>query len=160
MKDGLIHQIADPIQLYDYPVNKFVAGFIGSPPMNFMNSTIVAENGAIWVDAKSFKVKISDEHTKHLESYVGKEVVFGVRPEHIEDTNNIPDVNPSLCLTALVDVIEPMGAETFLYLTSGEHSFIAKINEHEECHVGDSIDFALNMEKVHFFDSETEEVII
>jgi len=85
MKDGFIQQVADPIKLYDYPENKFVAGFIGSPPMNFMNSKIVSENGGIWVDAGTIKVKVTDEQAKHLEQYIGKEVTFGVRPEHIED---------------------------------------------------------------------------
>jgi len=160
MKDGFIQQIADPIKLYDYPENKFVAGFIGSPPMNFMDCKVIAENDGIWMDAKSFKVKVTDEQAKHLESYVGKEVAFGVRPEHIEDINNVTDADPSTCISALVDVIEPMGAETFLYLTSGEHSFIAKIGGHEQCRVGDSIDLALTIERAHYFDSETEKVII
>ena len=160
MKDGFIQQIADPIQLYDYPENKFVAGFIGSPPMNFMDCKVVSEKGAIWVDAKSFKVKVTDEQAKHLQKYIGKEVAFGVRPEHIEDINNVTDADPSTCIRALVDVIEPMGAETFLYLTSGQHSFIAKIGGHEQSRVGDSIDLALSIERAHYFDSETEKVII
>jgi len=160
MKDGFIQQVADPIRLYDYPENKFVAGFIGSPPMNFMNSKVISENGGIWVDSGAFKVKVTDEQAKHLEAYLGKEVTFGVRPEHIQDINNVPDADPTTCISALVDVIEPMGAETFLYLTSGDHSFIAKVDGHEQCRVGDNIDLTLEMSRAHYFDIETEKVII
>jgi len=160
MKDGFIQQIADPIKLYDYPENKFVAGFIGSPPMNFIDAKVVSENNGIWVDAGSFKVKTIDEQAQALQSYIGKNVSFGVRPEHINDIINVEGANPDHCAKALVDVIEPMGAETYLYLAIDSHCFIAKVDGHEKCKTGETIDIMFRMEFAHFFDAETELTII
>ncbi len=160
MKDGFIQQVADPIRLYDYPENKFVAGFIGSPPMNFIDTKVVSENNGIWVDSGSFKVKVNDKQAKELQAYVGKEVAFGVRPEHILDIMNVEGANPDYCAKALVDVIEPMGAETYLYLAIDSHCFIAKVDGHEKCKTGETIDIMFNMDFAHFFDAETEETII
>ncbi len=160
MKDGFIQQVADPIQLYDYPVNKFVAGFIGSPPMNFIDTKVISENNEIWVDSGSFKVKVNDEQAKELQAYVGKEVAFGVRPEHIVDIMMVEGANPDHCAKALVDVIEPMGAETYLYLAIDSHCFIAKVDGHEKCKTGETIDVMFNMDFAHFFDAETEKTII
>ncbi len=160
MKDGFIQQVADPIQLYDYPVNKFVASFIGSPPMNFIDTKVVSENNGIWVDSGSFKVKVNDEQAKALQAYIGKEVAFGIRPEHILDIMNVEGANPDHCAKALVDVIEPMGAETYLYLAIDSHCFIAKVDGHEKCKTGETIDIMFNMDFAHFFDEETEKTII
>ena len=160
MKDGFIQQIADPIELYDFPVNKFVAGFIGSPPMNFVDTKVLAENNEIWVDSGAFKVKVNDNQAKELQAYVGKKVAFGIRPEHIVDIMNVEGVNPKHCAKALVDVIEPMGAETFLYLAIDSNCFIAKIDGHEKCKTGETIDVMFKMEFAHFFDADTEKTII
>jgi multiple sugar transport system ATP-binding protein len=160
MRDGFIQQVADPITLYDYPENKFVAGFIGSPPMNFMECTVETKGSDTWVNGDSFTIKTSPAQAEKLQSYAGKAVTFGVRPEDLHDQSMVPDADPALTMQATVDVTEPMGAETFLYLTTGVHSLIAKVGGHEQCRVGDTITMVIDIDKAHYFDKETEKVII
>ncbi|NLF40163.1 sn-glycerol-3-phosphate ABC transporter ATP-binding protein UgpC [bacterium] len=159
MKDGYIQQVADPITLYEHPENRFVAGFIGTPPMNFLQARIVAENGALWADGRSVRLRIPAARAAALGPYVGRDVTFGIRPEHIHDIATMPNAEPARIVKGLVDVIEPMGSETYLYLTADRHAFIAKITGHEHCDVGQTIPLVFDMDRAHFFDTETERVI-
>jgi multiple sugar transport system ATP-binding protein len=167
MKDGVIQQVADPLALYDNPKNMFVAGFIGSPPMNSFKGTIEQRQGGLWFveqaaaggGQKGFAVRVNDEMAKKLTAYAGKTVVFGSRPEDINDKHHASFADPDQSASATVEVVEPMGAEIYLYLNSGSHSFVARVNPHEKADVGQKLDMAFDMRKCHFFDSQTEQAI-
>jgi len=160
MKDGYIQQVAEPITVYDKPVNKFVAGFIGTPPMNFMNGRIIKREGKIYFDEGKFQVKVTDEMMPALEGYVGKPIIFGIRSEDIYDKLFVTDAPSENTLTASVEVIEPMGSEVYLYLTTGINSFIAKVGGHAKPIINQDMDLVFDMSKVHFFDKGTEKTII
>ncbi len=160
MKDGIIHQIADPIKLYDKPVNKFVAGFIGSPPMNFIKGTISKTEGRFYFNEGKFQVRIVDSMAKAVEPYAGKEVIFGIRPEDIYDKLFVSEAPPDNTIKAACEVIEPMGSEAYLYLNTGKNSLIAKVGGHNKPTINQDIDLVLDMSKVHFFDKDTEATII
>ena len=160
MKDGVIQQIADPLTLYEKPVNKFVAGFIGSPPMNFMKGKIVKKEDSLFFDEGKVQVKITEDLTPKLENYVEKDIVFGIRPEDIYDKLFIGEAAPENTLTATVEVIEPMGSEIYLYLNTGNHSFIARVDAHDRAEVNQDLEVVFNMSQAHFFDSKTEETIV
>ena len=160
MKDGYIQQLAEPITVYDKPVNKFVAGFIGTPPMNFINGRIVKKNGKLFFDEGKFQVRLTDETAPALRGYVGKQVTFGIRSEDIYDKLFVTEAPPENTITASVEVIEPMGSEVYLYLTTGMHSFIARVGGHAKPVINQDIDLVFDMSKVHFFDKDTEKTII
>lgn len=160
MKDGVIHQIADPITLYDKPVNKFVAGFIGSPPMNFMNGVIIKKNDKFFFNEGNFMVRIQDEMREKLLSFLGQEITFGIRPEDIYDKLFVQYASPDNTISANCEVIEPMGAEVYLYLNSGKHSFIARVGGHDKPAVNQEMELVFDMSKVHFFNPKTEKIIL
>jgi multiple sugar transport system ATP-binding protein len=168
MKDGLIQQVAGPIDLYNNPKNMFVAGFIGSPPMNFFNGSIVQQQGGLRFaeqasgKGQGFSIRVNDDMAKKLVggNYVGKSVVFGSRPEDINEKSHASFANPDQFAPATVEVVEPMGAEIYLYLNTGQHSFVARVNPHEKAEVSQKLDMAFDMRKCHFFDSQTEQVIV
>jgi multiple sugar transport system ATP-binding protein len=160
MKDGYIQQLADPVTVYDKPVNKFVAGFIGTPPMNFINGRIIKKDDKFYFDEGKFQVKVADEMMPALESYVGKPVTFGVRSEDIYDKLFVTEAPPENTITASVEVIEPMGSEVYLYLTTGLHSFIAKVAGHAKPIINQDMELLFDMSMVHFFDKDTEKTII
>ncbi len=160
MKDGLIQQIDDPIALYDKPINKFVAGFIGSPSMNFMNGRVIKKEGKFYFNEGNFTVKISDDTRDKMAPYYEKEVVFGIRPEDIYDrlfAQYAPEEN---VVTANCEVYEPMGAEVFLHLNTGKHTFIARVGGHDKPTINQDIELVFNMNKAHFFNLETEKTIV
>jgi multiple sugar transport system ATP-binding protein len=156
MKLGIIQQIGSPLELYNKPNNKFVAGFIGSPPMNFMQTKIVAEGDDVFCDEGGFRVKLDDKNKKLLKNYVGKSVVFGVRPE---DLSFVPKVVKDETINADVVVVEPLGAETHVYVNTQKHQFIARIEPQVILKVGEKICLKADMEKLTFFDIDTEMVI-
>jgi multiple sugar transport system ATP-binding protein len=161
MKDGIILQVADPLTLYDRPVNKFVGGFIGSPPMNFMNGIVVKkEGGKFFFNEGNFTAKIADEMREKLLPYCDKEISFGIRPEDIYDKLFVQYASADNTVTANCEVVEPMGAEVFLYLNSGKHSFIARVGGHDKPAVNQEMEVVFDMSKAHFFDPETEEAIV
>jgi multiple sugar transport system ATP-binding protein len=160
MKDGVIQQIADPLTLYNKPCNKFVAGFIGSPPMNFMNGRIIKKDGRLYFDEGRFRVKLVEEMYKKIENYIDKEVIFGIRPEDIYDKLFVSEAPPENVVRVICDIVEPMGSEVYLYLNSGKHIFVARVNSHNRPEVNQEIDLVFDMSKVHFFDKDTEETII
>jgi len=160
MKDGIVQQVADPMTLYDKPVNKFVAGFIGTPPMNFMDGQVIKKDGKFYFDDGALRVKIIDEMMDKLASYEGKPIVFGIRPEDIYDKLFVSEAPPENIVSSTVEVVEPMGSEVYVYLNSGKSQFIAKVGGHNRPEVNTDIDLVFDMGKVHFFDKETEEAIV
>lgn len=160
MKDGHIQQIADPITLYDKPVNKFVAGFIGSPQMNFVNGTVIRKNGKMFFNEGKFQVRVIDAMMKIMMPYVDKEVTFGIRPEDMYDKLFVSDAPPENTIKATCEVIEPMGSEAYLYLNTGKNPLIAKVGGHNKPTINQDMDLVFDMSKIHFFDKDTENTII
>jgi len=159
MKDGYIQQIDTPLNLYGNPKNKFVAGFIGSPAMNFLTGRIVDSNGW-WFDEGKIKLRIPDRFKERLQKYLGKEVILGLRPEDIFEAGTEHGVAEGSQIDATVEVVEPMGNEIFLYLAAGMHSVVARVSAHTEPPVGYRMKVTFNMGKVHFFDKDTEDSIL
>jgi multiple sugar transport system ATP-binding protein len=155
MKFGIIQQIGSPLDLYNTPENKFVAGFIGSPPMNFLNVKIVMDGDDMYADEGDFQIKLTGTHKKLLKPYLGKEVTFGVRPEDI----NASGAEKGMTINAEVSVIEPLGAETHVYLNTRKHQIIARIEPNVKLEVGEKVSFVPDLKKITFFDGETEVTI-
>jgi len=160
MKQGVLQQLADPITIYDHPVNKFVAGFIGSPPMNFMQGRIIKKNGRFYFDEGKIKVKIVEEMNDRIAPYTGKEVIFGIRSEDIYDKLFVSEAPPENIVRVTCEVVEPMGSEVYLHLNTGRHTFVARVGAHDKPEVNTDIDVVFDMSKVHFFDKDTELTII
>ncbi len=160
MKDGQILQFNDPIQIYDKPKNRFVAGFIGTPPMNFMNGRIIKNDGRFYFDEAKFQVKIVEEMYKSLSSYLGKEITFGIRAEDIYDKLFASEAPPENIVRATCEVVEPMGSEVYLYLRTDKHTFIARVGAHDRPEINQDMDLVFDMSKVHFFDKDTELTIV
>ena len=152
MKDGKIQQIGAPLYLYNHPVNKFVAGFIGSPPMNFLSVKVLEEGGALVLDEGSFKIRPADEHVSYLKKYVGKEVFFGIRPEDLTYQQNPSEG----CIPTKVTVVEPLGADIHLWLTTATQPLVARTEPSFTFKVGDAAYFVPHLGKARYFDKETE----
>ncbi|MFA5499906.1 MAG: sn-glycerol-3-phosphate ABC transporter ATP-binding protein UgpC [Candidatus Omnitrophota bacterium] len=160
MKDGIIQQIADPIGLYDKPVNKFVAGFIGSPPMNFVKGVLINREGKFYFNEGNFQVKIVEAMVPKIIPYVNKEVIFGIRPEDIYDKLFVSYAPSENTIKANCEVIEPMGSEVYLHLNTGRSSLIAKVGGHDRPAINQDMDLVFDMAKVHFFDKDTDLTIV
>jgi multiple sugar transport system ATP-binding protein len=160
MKDGVIHQLADPITIYDNPRNKFVAGFIGSPPMNFMRGMITKKDSRFYFDEGRVRVKIVDDMRQKLTPYLGQEIILGIRSEDIYDKLFVSEVPPENVVRVNCEVYEPMGSEVYLYLNTGKHTFIARVGAHDRPKVNQDMDLVFDMSKVHFFDKDSEETIV
>ena len=158
MKDGLIQQVSDPLTLYDNPKNKFVAGFIGSPPMNFIDMDLVKEGSDYAVKTAVLKVKMPKEMNKKIAPYAGKKVTFGFRPEDLIDESVAKD-KAGKTITAKVEVIEPLGSEIFLYLSAGPDNFVARVPHQYRTDIGASVGFAVDTSKIHIFDIETQAAV-
>ncbi len=156
MKDGLIQQIDTPLNLYNRPGNLFVASFIGSPTMNFIEGTISSGlDGEPLFDDGSFKFEIPGELTPYLTEHIDKEVVLGIRPEDILDGGSGAAVGKNARITATVEVVEPIGNEIFVYLSAGESQLISRMDTNSIPHLGQHMEVAINLEKSHFFDKDT-----
>jgi multiple sugar transport system ATP-binding protein len=160
MKDGIVVQLGEPIEVYDHPKNKFVAGFIGSPPMNFMQGKIIKKDGKIYFDEGKIQVKLVEDMYKKMTGYVGSEVIFGIRSEDIYDKLFVSEAPPENIVRVNCEVFEPMGSEVYLYLNTGKHTFIARVSAHDRPLVNQEMDVVFDMSKVHFFDKNTEETIV
>ena len=161
MKDGVIQQIDTPLNIYDKPANTFVAGFIGTPPMNIFKGTLASENGALVFKAGSaISIPLPADWKASVESYVGKDILFGIRPEDIGSERAETDANaPSI--SAKVEVREPMGAETYLHLDTGvDTPCVARVEAHIGAKVGETITLKLAMAGAHVFDPATTNRIV
>lgn len=160
MKDGLLHQLDTPQHLYQLPDNIFVAGFIGSPSMNFFDITIVEEDGKLFADGGTFRLLIPTEKADALKPYKGKEVIFGIRPENVHAKPYLPTGHQLADMKAEVDVTELMGNEIILYLMTGKKVFIGRVDPRTELRPGTKdAEIAINMDNAHFFDPQTERAI-
>ncbi|MDR3690005.1 MAG: ABC transporter ATP-binding protein [Fimbriimonas sp.] len=159
MRDGLLQQCDEPEKVYAYPANKFVASFIGSPPMNFIDAKIVQSGTGVYVDCDEFKLPIPASHP--AAGMIGKRVTLGIRPEEIFDANLPSNVTPTddNTITAKVDVLEPLGHEYVAYLSIGKLSIIATIDNETRVKEAQVSKFAINLDRVHLFDVETENAI-
>ena len=158
MKDGIIQQIDDPLHLYNRPKNKFVAGFIGSPAMNFMEGRITDGDG-LWFDDGKVRLRIPASYRERLVKYTNKPVIFGIRPENIDEATLAHGMKEPSEVRSVVEVVEPMGNEIFLYLNTGSNTVVARISARQEPAVGQPMTLAFDMSKTHFFDKETEDAI-
>ncbi len=162
MKDGYLQQCDTPTNLYDVPVNVFVAGFIGSPQMNFVNATLTKTADAVTLKGDSFEIALPEGKSSKAElaDYIGKEVIVGIRPEHIYDD----EVHISSLAGSVVDVdvelTEMMGSETYLYIKLAGNSMISRVNRRSTAQAGDKIKVAVDANKIHLFDKDTELAII
>lgn len=159
MNHGILMQVDTPQNLYDSPDNLFVAGFIGSPAMNFFTGELEKDGADIVVKTNSFAVKVPEDRRAALEGYIGKPVIFGLRPENIHDPNFAPPRIISQEVEAQVDLTELMGNEIFLFLKSGDDEYVARVDPRTAYQMGDSVKMAFNMANMHIFDKETEQVI-
>ncbi len=159
MKDGVIQQVGTPLDVYDNPTNIFVAGFIGSPPMNFMDAVLKEEDGKLVVDVKAFKIKVPESKFKYIRQYIGKSVVLGIRPQDIHDRETVPNVPESDVVTGTVDISELIGSETNLFMSIGEISFVANVDSHTKANDGEKHQVVFDGNKIHLFDKETEKAI-
>jgi len=155
MKDGYIQQIDTPLHLYNHPTNKFVAGFIGSPAMNFMTGKVVRENGLFFHEGR-FQFQAPKKFAASLEKYQDREIVFGIRPEDFHLADNAAGVAEGAAVMATVEVVEPMGNEIYIYLNTGINSLVARVNARSEPPIGSSLKLVLDLSKAHFFDSQSE----
>jgi multiple sugar transport system ATP-binding protein len=157
MKDGLLQQIDTPQTLYDHPRNVFVAGFIGSPSMNFFDATLVESDGKLEINTGGFRLEVPKPKAEEWRQYKSKQIVFGIRPEDIHAKPYVPPGILESDMQAKVDVVEMMGNEIFLYLvTRDQKQFIARVDPRVRSQIGDEIQLAVNMANAHIFDPKTE----
>ena len=164
MKDGHILQVATPLELYNRPANVFVGGFIGSPPMNFFRGTLRSEGGRIQfteTNAPGAPVVLTlDERLARAGAAPGgRPVVFGIRPENVSDSRTLASPEPSVSARVRVDVVEPMGAETHLFLDTGATAFITRVDPTRSYAVGEMLSVTFDLASAHLFDGETEAVL-
>lgn len=156
MKDGLIQQVDSPLNIYSEPHNLFVAGFLGSPPMNFLKGSLQIKNGnVLFKEMKDGVVELNLGERKAAEPFAGKDIVIGIRPEDCDMV--APGKAPSEnSFQAVVDIVEPMGAETYFYIQTGEHTMISRSHASvDQREAGHRLQFEVNADKVHIFDPET-----
>ncbi len=159
MKDGFIQQVGAPLDVYERPVNVFVGGFIGSPAMNFIEGVVRREDGQYFIDAEPLRLPVPPEKAaeiKRLGEYIDRPVIFGIRPEDIEDSDLLPNPDEKTTAVATVEVVEPMGSESYLYLSLGPHSFVARVDPKTRAQDGEPHRITFNMHKLHLFDRDTE----
>lgn len=157
MKDGIVNQIDTPMNLYNFPTNKFVAGFIGSPAMNFISGNIFDDNGVNFKsNSGSLSFNLNGNYSGSLKNYLNKEIVLGIRPEDIYDSTSVSSKPGFIKIKASLEVVEPMGNEIFLYFLVDNEQFVARIPSTGKHEPKKEVDLLLNTNKLHFFDSQTE----
>lgn len=158
MSAGVMQQCDTPLNLYNHPANIFVAGFIGSPAMNFLPITIAQADSKLYADAGSFKLELPASLADKASDYIGKECTFGVRPEDIYDSNLEGLVKPHAGNTIKIniDVVEPLGSDVEMYFTAGTHSMTATIDSKTQAHSNEHLDVVVDMDKTHLFDKQSQ----
>jgi multiple sugar transport system ATP-binding protein len=157
---GRIQQIANPLRLYDDPANRFVAGFIGTPPMNIFEGELIPKKESLYfTTGEGIQVRAIDEHVEVLKPFANKTVQMGLRPEDIHDKLYASNATPDNTVTSRVEVVQPLGAITELYVTVGRTPLIAQVRSNDAVQVNQEMDLVFDMSKAHFFDPETEVTI-
>ena len=162
MKDGIVQQVDTPQHIYDHPANIFVAGFIGSPQMNFADGKLIEKDGKICISFGDDCIALPEDRAKIVKEkgYVGKEVTMGIRPENIDDGEEFISLHKEATLFANVEVTELMGAETYIYLSKGNMNITARVNGSSKAQPGDKIKIAMDASKIHIFDKESELTVL
>ena len=155
MNEGVVNQVGSPMEIYDYPVNKFVGGFIGNPGMNFMSARIVSEESKLYIDAGSFRLLVPPTKQSYLQNRTGQEVILGIRPEHIQDIDYSDTSYLTDSFKAVVEVVETLGAEVQLDVVCGQHNLVARVDPRTQAKRKKEIELAVNMDKIHIFESES-----
>ena len=161
MNAGVVQQVDTPQTLYDYPCNLFVAGFIGSPQMNFVDAVCKVNGDKVVLQAGPSSIELPPAKAKKLieGGYDGKTVVLGIRPEDVHDEQMFIEASPNTVIEAKIRVYEMLGAEVFLYFDYEGASMTARVDPRTTARTGDVVKFALDAEKIHVFDKETEQTI-
>jgi multiple sugar transport system ATP-binding protein len=154
MKDGWIQQVGEPLELYGRPGNKFVAGFIGSPAMNFVDVKVADTNGSLWAEAQGLRVRVPPAHTSRLVAYKGQQVTLGVRPEDLHPASGSDPAE--YVFDAVVDVVEPLGSEVLLDVRAGNNTIVARVEPTVRVKLHEKTRLALTPDRAHFFDLKTE----
>ncbi|MBU3110612.1 ABC transporter ATP-binding protein [Clostridium lacusfryxellense] len=162
MKDGLAQQVDTPHNIYEHPVNMFVAGFIGSPQMNFMEAKVEEKDGEVVLLFDNETIILPKDKAAIVKegAYIGKNVIMGIRPEDIDDGVEFIEEHKESVIEAKVEVTENMGADTNIYMVKGNTNIVARVNGTSKAVVGDKIKIALDASKIHIFDKETENTVI
>jgi len=157
MKDGLVQQVGEPLELYGKPANRFVASFIGSPAMNFAEVTVNSSSEALWAEAPGLRIKVPESKRESLRRHTGQRVTLGIRPEALRPANG---ADPSdYAFDSTVEVVEPLGNEILLDVRAGSHLMVARVDPGVRVKVRDAVRLAVDPERLHFFDSKTEAAI-
>lgn len=159
MRDGFIQQVGPPMEVYNQPVNQFVAGFIGSPPMNFLDARLIHEDGVFLIDLQGMRLPLPAEKAKAVEAYVNKDIVFGLRPEDILPSTEV-DGKRLAPLRATVEVIEPLGPEIILELSARGYTFTARMDPQLRARMHEDLQIYFDMGRAHLFDRQTEQAIM
>ncbi|MBP6470387.1 MAG: sn-glycerol-3-phosphate ABC transporter ATP-binding protein UgpC [Chloroflexi bacterium] len=159
LADGILQQIDSPRSLYNKPNNVFVAGFIGSPAMNFFTATMVQEDGHLFLDSGDFRVQIPDDRKPVFQSYAGSEVTMGMRPEHIHSPEFAPPGIVAAPIKGTAELVELLGHELHLYVNTGKNSLVATVDTRMNVNVGNNVDLVMDMGNLHLFDKKTEKAI-
>ncbi|MCR5695088.1 MAG: sn-glycerol-3-phosphate ABC transporter ATP-binding protein UgpC [Clostridia bacterium] len=161
MKDGYIQQVDSPQVLYEKPVNEFVAGFIGSPQMNFATVRVEKSGADVLLRLGRWTFKLPQRKAEVLEhyGYIDKEVKMGIRPEHVHDEPVYIEQFSDCMIEATIDVVELLGSESLLYFTLEGTPFVSRVKPRNNVYVGDTMKFAINSERIHIFDKDTEVII-
>jgi multiple sugar transport system ATP-binding protein len=157
MKDGWVQQVGEPMEIYSRPQNRFVAGFIGSPSMNFIPTTISEQNGSLFAEASGFKMKIPPARTAQMAAHKGQTTTLGIRPEDLRVGSSADSAD--YAFDAVVDVVEPLGSEILLDVTLAGQSVVARVEPSVRARPHEKIRLAFVPERIHFFDAKTEAVI-
>src|SRR5579862_2466670 len=157
MCDGRVQQVGDPMELYNQPANRFVAGFIGSPAMNFIGIRLTGENGGLWAESDGMRIKVPAPLVPRLGPYAGKDFTLGVRPEDLSIAGDGDD--PDLTIPVTVEVVERLGSEILLDVAVGTTTMVAAVEPTATAKVHENLRLAVNPARIHFFDNETEAAI-
>jgi multiple sugar transport system ATP-binding protein len=155
MKDGWIQQVGPPLEVYNYPVNLFVAGFIGSPVMNFIPCRILSKDGRLIIDAESFQLPVPEKSAPHYQSLIGSEAIFGIRPNDIYDRAFAPEQFKRNSIRSVIDVIEPLGSEIHLHVTAGKYNLVAAVDVQTLYRVHQEIELAFDLDRMHLFEKDS-----
>ena len=160
MNEGRMLQVGKPIEVYDNPNNRFVAGFIGSPAMNFLETKLIHKDGGLWVDGGTYLLPVPESKQEIYAAYKDKKCYFGIRPEHIYDREFLKEYDPHNVIKTSVELIEPVGSFVILQIALGTNTIVAQVDPHTQAVVDKEIELVVDMEKMHLFSTDPPHVAI